>query len=94
MGVKEIPAEAPFGKVGERNIDYKEDVKSEGKDERVGSTNLMMADDGHFVVVQLGGHKNNPYIENLVGVFHSLTRADQYANKDRGLKVYPVEVLG
>ena len=93
MGVEERPAIAPFGKKGERGVDYKEDVKSDA-DPRVGSTNLLTPDSGHFVVVQLAGHKHNPYIEEIVGVFHSLTRADQYANKDRGLKVYSTEVLG
>jgi len=94
MGVEERQVEAPFGKTGERNRDYKADAEAEAKDPRVGSTNLMIPDSGYFVVVQLAGHKSNPYIEDLVGVFRSLTAADKYASKDRGLKVYPVEVLG
>ena len=99
MPVEERPAEAPFGKKGERNIDHaadgQPDPRQSGEDfERSGSSSLMVPDVGHFVVVQLGGHKNNPYIDEIIGVFHSLTAADMYASKDRGLKIYPAEVLG
>ena len=54
----------------------------------------MVPDVGHFIVVQLGGHRQSPFIKEIVGVFHSLKAADMYANKDRGLKVYSTEVLG
>ena len=95
MTVEEKPAVAPFGKVGERNVDYKKEAEgAEGVDNRVGSTNLMIPDAGHFIVVQLAGHRDNPYIENIIGFFYSLAAADMYADKDRGLKVYPVDVLG
>lgn len=89
MPVEEKPAQAPFG--ARSSPDAKVDPKA--TDPRVGSSSLVMPDTGHFVVVQVSGHKSNTRIEHLVGLFHSLTAADAYAAKDRGLIIHQVEVL-
>ena len=90
MAVVEKPAEAPFGR--KTAPDAKIDAKA--SEPRVGSTSLMMPDVGHYVVVQVEGHKSSPRIVSLVGVYHSLVAAERHAGKDRGLLIFPVEVLG
>ena len=95
MGVKEIPADAPFGAVAQAQVDENPDPRQSGDNfERSGSSKLLVPDQGHYIVVQLSGNKKNPKIQEIVGLFYSLRSADMYASKDRGLKVYQVEVLG
>lgn len=95
MGVKEIPSDAPFGAIAQAQVDENPDPRQSGDDfGRSGSSKLLVPDQGHYVVVQLGGSRKAPVIKEIVGLFHSLRSADMYANKDRGLKVYQVEVLG